>query len=99
MAQAKAKLDHDIHLPVPFDLIYGGQREVVKVSALLKLTPDYAAADPLVSNNRLRLYIGDVLRYEGHSLGGVQFGELRKTDKGKFEVWLDPRYVNRYSEA
>lgn len=94
MAGYKINLDSDIHLPVPFDLLFCGRRETIDKPALLKLTPDDASP---IAHNRIRLYIDRELRYEGHTSGGAQFGEFRRTATGKTEVWLDPQYV-RYVE-
>jgi hypothetical protein len=93
MAGYRINLDNDIHLPVPFDLLYCGRRATVNSPTLLRLTPDYADSQ-LLSNNEMRLYIKGVPEYEGRVLGSAQYGEIRKTDKGKIELWLDPRYVS-----
>jgi hypothetical protein len=93
MAQLKAKLYDEILIPAPFDLLFCGHRETYKESGRLKLT----ASDPnphLLADKAMRFFVGDRLVYQGHVRGDDEFGQLRKTEAGKFEVWLDPRYVN-----
>lgn len=99
MAGYRIKLDNDIQLPVPFDLLYCGRRETITESALLRLTPDYGNNPAMLGHNRLRLYVNGSLTHEGGVLGSAQLGEIRKTEAGKFELWLDPRYVNRVGQA
>lgn len=91
MSGHRINLDDEIQIPPPFDLIFGGLRQTVRSPALLKMRRSLAPS-PFLPEQSMKLFIGEHLTHTGHVIGSEEFGVLRKTNIGKLELWLDPRY-------
>lgn len=85
-------------ISAPFILQIGGERIEIKERGRLELSRDDFKS-PLLSQCKVKLWIGDRLSYSGSGYGIDKFGDYVLPDNGLPELHLDSRFIQPVKPA